>query len=55
MTMMAQHLAKEGDFKTALGYLNESVEILEHLKSPDAETVRKIMADVHQILEMVTK
>ncbi len=51
MAMIAQHLAREGDYKTALGYLNESLEILEHLESPDAETVREIMADV-QVMEM---
>jgi tetratricopeptide (TPR) repeat protein len=47
LAMMGQLLADErGDFETALAYLQESLAILEHLRSPDAETVKGIMARV---------
>ncbi|MBE7552723.1 MAG: tetratricopeptide repeat protein [Anaerolineales bacterium] len=48
LAMMAQLLAyRQGDFETALAYLQESAAILERLKSPDAETVKRIMAQVY--------
>ncbi|NJM19582.1 MAG: hypothetical protein HC907_13180 [Richelia sp. SM1_7_0] len=44
LTMLGQLLADEKqDFKTALEYLQESFEIFEHLKSPDAQTVKEII------------
>ncbi|MBD2185786.1 ATP-binding protein [Planktothrix sp. FACHB-1375] len=47
LAMMGQLLADElGDFDTALNYLQQSLEILQRLKSPDAETVRRIIARV---------
>ncbi len=43
LAMMAQLLADEqGDFDTALAYLQESIAILTHLQSPDVETVKRI-------------
>jgi len=45
--MLGQLLADEkGDFDQALNYLQQSLEILQHLRSPDAETVKEIIADV---------
>lgn len=42
--MLGQLLAyKKEDFTTALKYLHQSLEILLHLKSPDAQTVREII------------
>jgi len=47
--MLGQLLAdKKGDFDQALNYLQQSLEILQHLRSPDAETVRRIIAGVQQ-------
>ena len=44
LAMMGQLLADErGDYETALAYLQESLAILVHLRSPDAETVKRIM------------
>jgi tetratricopeptide (TPR) repeat protein len=41
------HLAKEqGDFQTAISYLQESLTILQHLKSPDAATVQSWLEQV---------
>ena len=40
-------LAKEqGDFQTAISYLQESLTILQHLKSPDAATVQSWLEQV---------
>ncbi len=48
--MLGQLLADEkGDFDQALNYLQQSLEILQHLKSPDAETVKEIIAAVEQM------
>ncbi|MCY7382989.1 MAG: tetratricopeptide repeat protein [Microcoleus sp. CAN_BIN18] len=44
--MLGQLLAAQGDFEKALNYLQQSLEILQHLRSPDAETVKEIIADV---------
>ena len=47
--MLGQLLAAQGDFDQALNYLQQSLEILQHLRSPDAETVREIIAMVQQM------
>ena len=47
--MLGQLLAAQGDFDQALNYLQQSLEILQHLKSPDAEIVRRIIAAVQQM------
>jgi hypothetical protein len=48
--MLGQLLAyQKGDFVTALEYLQQSLEILQRIKSPDAETVREIINDVQQM------
>ncbi|MDB9308163.1 tetratricopeptide repeat protein [Aphanizomenon sp. CS-733/32] len=50
LAMLGQLLADEkGDFVTALDYLQESLEILQRIQSPDAETVREIINDVQQM------
>ena len=50
--MLGQLLADEkGDFEQALNYLQQSLEILQHLHSPDAETVRRIIAGVQQMAD----
>ncbi|NET58357.1 MAG: tetratricopeptide repeat protein [Symploca sp. SIO2E6] len=36
------------DYQTALDYLQQSLDILQHLQSPEAEKVRKIIAKVQQ-------
>ena len=46
--MLGQLLAAQGDFDQALNYLQQSLEILPHLRSPDAEIVRRIIAAVQQ-------
>ena len=46
--MLGQLLAAQGDFDQALNYLQQSLEILQHLRSPDAETVKEIIAAVQQ-------
>jgi tetratricopeptide (TPR) repeat protein len=40
---------KQGDFVTALDYLQKSLGILQHLQSPDAEKVRQAIARVQQM------
>ena len=37
------------EFTTALDYLQQSLEILQKMKSPDAERVKEIIANVQQI------
>ena len=50
--MLGQLLADEkGDFEQALNYLQQSLEILQHLRSPDAETVKEIIARVQQMAD----
>ncbi|MFN8970907.1 MAG: tetratricopeptide repeat protein [Pseudanabaena sp.] len=39
-------LANNGDFQTAISYLQESLTILQHLKSPDAATVQSLLEQV---------
>jgi tetratricopeptide (TPR) repeat protein len=47
--MLGQLLAdKKKDFSKALNYLQQSLDILQHLRSPDAETVRQLIAGVQQ-------
>ena len=47
--MLGQLLAdKKKDFTKALNYLQQSLDILQHLRSPDAETVRQLIAGVQQ-------
>ncbi|WP_168632191.1 tetratricopeptide repeat protein, partial [Dolichospermum sp. UHCC 0260] len=44
------YIAKQqGDFVTALDYLQQSLEIFQRIQSPDAETVREIINDVQQM------
>jgi len=51
LLMMGQLLAySKGDFDTALDYLQQSLEILQRLQSPDAETVRRILNQVQQMV-----
>ncbi|WP_293359475.1 MULTISPECIES: tetratricopeptide repeat protein [unclassified Microcoleus] len=48
--MLGQLLADEkGDFDEALNYLQQSLEILQHLRSPDAETVKRIISRIQQM------
>jgi tetratricopeptide (TPR) repeat protein len=50
LAMLGQLLAyQKGDFVTALEYLQQSLEILQDIQSPDAETVREIINDVQQM------
>jgi tetratricopeptide (TPR) repeat protein len=50
LAMLGQLLAyNKGDFVTALEYLQMSLEILQRIQSPNAETVRGIINDVQQI------
>jgi tetratricopeptide (TPR) repeat protein len=49
LAMLGQLLADaSGDFSTALSYLEQSLEILQHLQSPDAQVVRGIIARIQQ-------
>ena len=50
--MLGQLLAnKKGDFDQALNYLQQSLEILQHLRSPDAQTVKRIISRIQQRAE----
>ncbi|MFM7408765.1 MAG: tetratricopeptide repeat protein [Cuspidothrix sp.] len=50
LAMLGQLLAyQKGDFVTALEYLQESLEILQLVKSPDAETVKGFINNVQQM------
>jgi tetratricopeptide (TPR) repeat protein len=49
LAMMGQILAMNGDFQTAISYLQESLTILQHLKSPDAATVQSWLEQVQQL------
>jgi tetratricopeptide (TPR) repeat protein len=50
LLMMGQLLAyKKGDFDTALAYLQQSLDILQRLQSPEVETVRQAIATVKQM------
>ena len=49
LAMMGQLLVDcDGDFKIALAYLQESFQILQRLKSPDAGTVKAMLNNVHK-------
>jgi len=43
---MAQLIANNGDFKTAFSYMEQSIEILEKLESPDLEEIITIYEDI---------
>ena len=43
---MGDLLASNGDFQTAISYLQESLTILQHLKSPNAATVQSLLEEV---------
>ncbi|MCL1466806.1 tetratricopeptide repeat protein [Argonema galeatum] len=48
--MLGQMLGDDqGEFATALDYLQQSLEILQQLKSPDAERIRDIITNVEQM------
>ena len=47
--MLGRLLALQRDFDNALNYLQQSLDILQHLRSPDAETVKRIIADLQQM------
>ena len=48
--MLGQLLADEkGDFEKALNYLQQSLDILQYLRSPEADKVREIIARVQQM------
>jgi len=50
LAMLGQLLADEkGEVETAIDYLQQSLAILQHLKSPDAETVRDILNDLRRM------
>ena len=49
LAMMGVLSANNGDFQTAISYLQESLTILQHLKSPDAATVQSWLEQVQQI------
>ncbi|MBD3557967.1 CHAT domain-containing protein [Planktothrix sp. FACHB-1355] len=42
---------EQGDFETGLNYLQQSLEILQHIQSPGSETVREIIARVQQLAD----
>ena len=47
--LLGQLLADgKGDLDTGLNYLQQSLEILQRIQSPDAETVRQIIARLQQ-------
>ena len=49
LAMLGDLLANNGDFQTAISYLQESLTILQHLKSPDAATVQSLLEQVQQL------
>ncbi|MEW5857653.1 MAG: tetratricopeptide repeat protein, partial [Cyanobacteriota bacterium] len=49
LAMLGQLLALQGDFNTSLNYLQQSLEILQRLQSPRAETVRQAIARVQKL------
>ncbi|HEY9850657.1 MAG TPA: tetratricopeptide repeat protein [Leptolyngbyaceae cyanobacterium] len=50
LEMLGQLLAYErGEFDTALNYLQQSLEILQRIKSPNAETVKRIITRVQKM------
>ncbi|MEQ8752480.1 MAG: tetratricopeptide repeat protein [Coleofasciculus sp. G1-WW12-02] len=50
LVMLGQLLADEkGEVETAIDYLQQSLAIFQHLKSPDAETVREMLDEVRRM------
>ena len=50
--MLGQLLADEQvDLETGLNYLQQSLEILQHIQSPEAEKVKRIIARVQQLAD----
>ncbi|MEG4087511.1 tetratricopeptide repeat protein [Microcoleus sp. POL10_C6] len=50
--MLGRLLAdKKENFDKALNYLQQSLDILQHLRSPDAEKVRRIIAEVQRMAD----
>jgi tetratricopeptide (TPR) repeat protein len=49
LAMLGQWLAAQGEFDTAIDYLQQSLEILLHLQFPDTEKVRQILNQVQQM------
>ncbi len=45
---------EQGDLDTGLNYLQQSLEILQRLQSPRAETVRHIIAEVQQMRDEIS-
>ncbi|MCT7984324.1 tetratricopeptide repeat protein, partial [Laspinema sp. A4] len=48
---LGQLLAIRRDFTTALQYMHESLEILERLRSPEADKVREIIVQIQKMAE----
>jgi tetratricopeptide (TPR) repeat protein len=46
LAMLGNLLARQGDRPTAITYLQESIAILQHLKSPDAATVEQMLREL---------
>ncbi len=49
LAMMGDLLANNGDFQTAISYLQEALTILQHIKSPDAATVQRMLEQVRAV------
>ena len=50
LAMMGQLLAHEtGDFDTGLAYLNASLQIFQHLRSPESQTVQEIIQRIQML------
>ncbi|XWK86852.1 MAG: hypothetical protein U7127_21990 [Phormidium sp.] len=43
--------AAQGNFETGLNYLQQSLEILQHIQSPEAKNVREIIATVQLLAD----
>jgi tetratricopeptide (TPR) repeat protein len=55
LAMLGQLLAgKKQDFDTGLNYLQQSLEILQRLQAPEAETVRQIIARVQHMRDEIS-
>jgi len=46
LSNMAQIIANNGDFKTSLSYMEQSIEILKKLEAPDLEKIITIYEDI---------
>jgi len=49
LAMLGNLLANTGDFQIAIPYLQESLTILQHLKSPDAAKVQMMLEQIQQM------